>query len=226
MCVEVLKREPRKFGKRKDEKHFRPDDRQVDIDGTVDAMIEGGMTTKVLAALSCALVVFDSVTTACLRNQDTLGSNARDTHIVTRKGKNGTDIDILRAVLPPEFKNRQSPYQTTEGCAVNHTKDDKVKDAYAVMMVIGRPIMRKLLAVELAEQQKRLKETGGPNVNKKMNAAASQYRLTEKIGPFNAKGKCYNNSKLYDLFKYVGRRALGLPFSAPISSVPYTSRRW
>lgn len=213
MCVDVLKREPRKFGKRENEKHFCPKDKRVEIECTVDAMIEGGMTTTILSALSCALVVTDSVTTACLRNEDTLGSDAKDVHIVERKDANDKDVDVLRAILPPEFKNRESLNSTTLGCAVNHSKSDVVKDAYAVMMVIGRPIMRKLLAKELAEEQQRLKKEG--KSNKVINAAAKKYRLAEKVGPFNKNGKCYGNKELYELFKYVGKRALGLPFFGP-----------
>lgn len=84
------------------------------------------------------------------------------------------------------------------------------------MLVIGRSIRRKLLAIELAKEQNNLKKTGGANVNKKINAAASRYLLTEKIGSFDEKGKVYDNNKLYNLFKYVGKRALGLPFFGPI----------
>lgn len=52
-------------------------------------------------------------------------------------------------MLPPDFKNRKHMERKPEGYPINHVKDEgTTADAFVVMVVIARRIMRKLLAVE------------------------------------------------------------------------------
>lgn len=99
----------------------------------------------------------------------------------------------------------------TSGVTVSHTKDGVVADVY--VMVIARPIMRKLLARKVQEEQLKLKQKGGANLSKKrMNAIGHTSQLTEKLCPFTEAGEAYDSGKLYALYKYVGMRALIIPF--------------
>ncbi|CAN0417853.1 unnamed protein product [Ectocarpus sp. 12 AP-2014] len=214
-CVDVLKRGASYNKRRANEDHFYPRDKRKEIDSIVDQMMADGMTRKTVAALSCALHVADSVTASCLRPEDSLGCNAADTSVMAKKNRDGKEINKVRAVLPPDCKNRESLHRSNTGVAIIHTKDDVVTDGYVVMVVIARRIMRELLAAKVKEEQLKLKAKGGPNLSKRMNAIGCKYQLTEKLCPFTEDGEAYDNSKLYDLYKYVGRRALGIPRFGP-----------
>ena len=155
------------------------------------------------------------MTAACLRPEDYLGCQAADTHCIKKINRDGEEVKKVRSVLPAECKNRESLHASKNGVAVNHTKDDVVADGYAVMIVVGRPLMRKLLANRREEEQRKEKEKGGPNVSKRVNDIGRKYRLTDKLCPFTEDGQAYDRAKLFDMYKYVGMRALGIPFFGP-----------
>lgn len=210
MCYEVLKRGASYNKRRKNADHLYPKDKRADIDAVVEKMDK--VTRSVVSTFSEALQLADSVTSACLRPEDYVGVNVGDTHVISKKDRDGNEVTKVRVVLPAECKNREHLHASNSGVAVNHTKDDAVADGFVVMVIIARPLMKKLLAEKVEEEQRKLKEEGGSNLSKRMNDIGRKYRLTEKLCPFTENGEAYNNSKMYDLYQYVGRRALGIPF--------------
>lgn len=119
------------------------------------------VTTGELARLSCALTVADSTSTAALRSQDILGQIARDVHALTRTDNESRDIDIKRSLLPRDFKNVACLKRTDNGVVVNHVKADMCVEAYAVMIVIGRRMVRRLLEKKLEERSKEMEGFAG-----------------------------------------------------------------
>lgn len=138
-------------------------------------MIGDGETRKTVSTISQALLLADSVTSVCLRPEDSLGAQAADTHCISKTNRDGKKVRKVRSVLPAECKNREHLHASKSGVAVNHTKDDVVADGYAVMVVIGRPLMRKLLAKKREEEQSKIKEKGGKNLSKRMNDIGRKY---------------------------------------------------
>ncbi|CAN0312736.1 unnamed protein product, partial [Hapterophycus canaliculatus] len=85
---------------------------------------------------------------ACLRPQDSLGCLACKAYV-----KNGR----LVFVLPPVGKNSRTLVKSVIGMVVNHAKDERTTGPFAVMLVIGRRLMRMRLQenykAACAEQQ-------------------------------------------------------------------------
>ena len=187
MCNDVLEMNPGKIGKHKNEDHFYPKEFRDRIDGVVDHLRAHEITRSDISLFSCALTVMDSVLTAALRKQDTLGQLARDLHRLKCKDVHGKDIAVTRCLLPKEFKNKKSLQNSTCGVVVNHTKDEKCAGAYAVMAVIGRRVMRRLLDDE-----------------------ANGSGLADNLGPFDENGKVFTPGAITRLYKYLGQRCMGL----------------
>lgn len=77
------------------------------------------------------------------------------------KDVHGNDVAITRCLLPRYFKNKKALENSTCGVVVNHTKHEKCEGAYAVMAVIGRKLMRRLLEKEAEEDLAELRKKGG-----------------------------------------------------------------
>lgn len=193
MCNEVLEMNPKKIGKHKNEDHFCPAEFKDRIDNIVQQlMVEKKVSRSDISLFSCALTVLDSVLTAALRKQDTLGQLAVDLHRLKCKDVHGKDFAITRCLLPRFFKNKRALENSTCGVVVNHTKDDKCAGAYAVMAVIGRRVMRRLLEEEAVSSE-----------------------LTPHLGPVDENGRIFTPSALLNMYKWLGQRTMGLSHFGP-----------
>lgn len=187
MCNEVLEMNPKKIGKHKNDDHFCPAEFKDRIDKIVQHLIDEKVSRSDISLFSCASTVVDSVLTAALRKQDTLGQLARDLHRLKCKDVHGKDVAITRCLLPRFFKNKRALDNSTCGVVVNHTKDDKVAGAYAVMAVIGRRVMCRLLDDE-----------------------AVQSELTPQLGPFDKNGRVFTPSAMTNMYKWLGQPTMGI----------------
>ncbi|CAN0342228.1 unnamed protein product [Ectocarpus sp. 6 AP-2014] len=143
MCMEVLEdtsgatlKKSRYLGKRLDEDHLYPDSYRKQIDAVVDMLWNSGVSASDLASISQGLQILDSLTAACLRPQDWLGCLASQVYV------KGTRLIF---VMPPECKNSEALKKSDIGLVVTRAKSDRTEGPYAVMMVIGRRLMRKHL---------------------------------------------------------------------------------
>lgn len=69
----------------------------------------------------------------------------------------GDDVKLVRCMLPPYFKNRKAMQRKKAGYPINHVKDETTVEAFVVMVVIARRIMRKLLAKEWQKKEEEMK---------------------------------------------------------------------
>ena len=157
------------MGTRTDENHLYPEAHRESIDKVVGVLKGGGVSVEDLERFSGALHILDSLTSACLRPQDSLGCLACRAYI-----KNGR----LVFRLPSVAKNSVTLLKSAAGMVVNHVKDEATTGGpffvcvgdvctpyvvasvvsgksgaeaafpfcfagpYAVMLVIGRRLMR------------------------------------------------------------------------------------
>ncbi|CAM9665995.1 unnamed protein product, partial [Pylaiella littoralis] len=112
MCLDVLHDGGgATIGKRDDERHLYPEKYEEQIDEVVGVLAKAGVSTEDLERFSCALHILDSLTSACLRPQDSLGCLACKAYV-----KNGR----LVFVLPPVGKNSRTLVKSVIGMVVNH----------------------------------------------------------------------------------------------------------
>lgn len=103
MCLDVLHDGGgATIGKRDDERHLYPEKCEEQIDEVVGVLAKAGVSTEDLEWFSCALHILDSLTSAYLRPQNSLGCLACKAYV-----KNGR----LVFVLPPVGKKLQDPGQ-------------------------------------------------------------------------------------------------------------------
>lgn len=188
MCNEVLEMNPTRIGKHTNEDHFYPAEFRDRIEQVVRHLIDDKIFSRSdISLFSWALTVMDSVLTAALRKQDTLGQLARDLHRLKCRDVQGKDIAITRCLLPKYFKNKKSLENSTCGVVVNHTKDEKCAEAYAVMAVVGRRVMRQLLDDDLGQSE-----------------------LTPYLGPFDENGRQITPTAMTRMYKWLGQRTMGI----------------
>eukprot|EP00903_Cladosiphon_okamuranus_P018863 g17350.t2 len=124
MCLEVLEDGGRaSMGTRPDESHMYPEMHRDEIDKVVDVLANAGVSAEDLERFSCALHIIDSLTSACLRPQDSLGCMARKAYI--RNGR-------LVFVLPSVAKNSKSLLRSAAGMVVHHIKADEIAEDQSV----------------------------------------------------------------------------------------------
>lgn len=207
MCNEALEMNPRK---RENEDHLCPPEFKQRIEAIVDELVEGNKVTRSdISLLSCSLTVLDSLLTAALRKQDILGQLAKDLYRMKCKDVHGNDVAITRCLLPRYFKNKKALENSTCGVVVNHTKHEKCEGAYAVMAVIGRKVMRRLLEKEAEKDLAELRKKGGCT-EKALERVAESYALTPHLGPFDDKGRVFTPSQVTGMYKWLGQRTMGL----------------
>lgn len=83
------------------------------------------------------------------------------------------------------------------------------------MLVVGRRLMRGLLKSKLAEAIAALRKSGASEERIGKEEKKYTVDLGKNIGPITEFGQTYNRSKLYVLFRYVGKHCLGLPAFGP-----------
>lgn len=122
MCMKVLEDNGGALlGKRKNEDHLYPEEHRKEIDQVVEALEGANVTAKDLEMFSCALHVLDSLTTACLRPQDSLGFRACEAYV-----KNGS----LEFVFPEVCKNSSTLVRSARGMVVKHTKSERTRGEF------------------------------------------------------------------------------------------------
>lgn len=116
MCLEVLKDgDGVTSGTRVDGSHLYPEAHRESIDKVVDVLYKGFFSAEDLERFSGALHILDSLTSACLRPQDSLGCLA---------GRACIKNDRLVFRLPSVAKNSVTLLESASGMVVNHVKDE------------------------------------------------------------------------------------------------------
>ncbi|CAM9311581.1 unnamed protein product, partial [Hapterophycus canaliculatus] len=166
MCLEVLHDKGGKLlGKRENEDHLYPVEYEERIDEVINVLSGAGVSAQDLEMFSCALHILDSLTAACLRPPDSLWFPACKAH--RKRGK-------LVFVLPPVGKNSNTLVKSVLGMVVNHTKADRTAGAYAVMIVIGRRLMR----IRLQENFAAAKANERKNAEENLKVAVGTKEVT------------------------------------------------
>ena len=86
---------------------------------------------------------------------------------------------------------------------------------FAVMLVVGRRLMRGLLKTRLGEAIAELRTSAASDERIAAEEKKYEVEFGENIGPITEFGASYGRGQLYTLFKYVGRHCLGLPAFGP-----------
>ncbi|CAM9633041.1 unnamed protein product, partial [Ectocarpus sp. 13 AM-2016] len=207
MCNKVLEMNPRK---RENEDHLCPPEFKQNIKVIVDDLVDTNKITRSdISLLSCALTLMDSLLTAALRGQDIVGQKAKDLYRLKCKDVQGKDVVVTRCLLPRYFKNKKALENSTCGVVVNHTKHEKCEGAYAVMAVIGRQVMRRLLKKEAEKERVELRKRGCSEEDVKR--VVKSYTLTDRLGPFNENGREFTVNQLRSMYKWLGQRTMGIP---------------
>lgn len=129
----------------------------------------------------------DSMNTAALRSQGILGQLTRDLHRVKfQQDVHGNNVAVTRCLLPRYCKNKKK-LESVCGLVVNHTKNEKCAGAYAVIAVVGRRVMRRLLE----------EETGSSE-------------LTRHLGPFGENGRIFTPTALKNMYVWLGQRTMDI----------------
>lgn len=172
LCSSILKKEAMYAGTRKDEENLQTSD----VQKAAQRLKDKGVTCQDISLMSVALYIIDSFTSACISRQDKSNLLARNTFVV----EDGHDrvIDIL----PSHCKNDYSAMQAPGGMIATHAKDAMIEKPYAVLVVVGRALLR--LHGEI---------------------------LDDQVAPLDAKGRMISNCGGLKLFNRVGRDFLGIP---------------
>ena len=119
-----------------------------------------------------------------------------------------TTLPLVDVFFPITYNKalEKSPY----GVVVNHTKHEKCVGPYAMMVVIGRMVMRRLLENEVEKIRAEMKKEGG-FTEQALERMAESYTLTPHLGPFDEDGRCFDVGQLGRMYKWLGQRARGLP---------------
>ena len=144
------------------------------------------VTAEMVALFSHGLTLIDAVLNACLRCQDLLGMFAFASYMMTFVSPKNASTEVMEVVLPLTAKNTRASDGSVQGTACVHLKRPDMHRWLAVLLVLLRPLMREHLR-------------------------GSEKQLCLEVGPFDANGKLFTNSKLLDLFQYAGKHFLGLP---------------
>lgn len=96
----------------------------------------------------------------------------------------GKPVVVTEALLALENKNTRSTDKSPDGTCITHFKAPEMEKEFAVMLVVLRLLMRKLLP----EGQ----------------------RLCDEVGPFTASGEVFTDTQLQHLFEHVGWNLLGI----------------
>lgn len=119
MCLDVLgDGGGGSMGTRTDENHLYPEEIRDKIEEVVTILAEAGVSAEDLERFSCSLHIVDSLTSACLRPQDSLGCLACGAYI--KKGS-------LVFRLPPVGKNSASLLRNAAGMVVHHKKAKEIE---------------------------------------------------------------------------------------------------
>lgn len=114
LCLDVLADgDGYEMGIRTDESHLYPEERRLEIDEAVRVLDNAGVSAEDLERFSGALHILDSLTSACLRPQDSLGCLACKAYMKK---------DRLVFVLPSVGKNSRALLRHANGMVVNHLK--------------------------------------------------------------------------------------------------------
>lgn len=98
-----------------------------------------------------------------------------------RKYVHGNEVAVSRCLLPRYFKNKKALETSPYGVVVNHTKHEKCVGPYAVLVVILRTVMRRLLEIEVEKNRVQIQTRGGDT-----EGVTDLYTLTDHfhLGPF------------------------------------------
>lgn len=96
------------------------------------------------------------------------------------------------------------------GYPINHVKDVETADAFVVMVVIARRIMRNLLIGQWKKKEAEMRTERKSDIE--IEVMKGRYTLTKKLGPFSPLGQAYTSNQLRDLFQVCGAYAMGLPY--------------
>lgn len=133
---------------------------------------------------SQALALLEGMLNACIRPGRFLKAEARDIYTLLKE-RRGKKYVVTKAVLPLDDINSESQNTEAKGSDVEHFKSPEKHGFLAVMLVVLRPLMRRLL-----------RGTG--------------HTLCTQIGPVDENGAVFSVIKLLELFQFVGRHTLGL----------------
>lgn len=167
MAWKILEDAYRRAGDRVDESHLNT--RVVrDAAGRLKA---ARVSCADIAAMSAAIYLVNSVTSAASRKQDGRGTLAKDTYVdaVTKR---------LVTIVPSECKDDRALMNSDRGMVVLHKKHGDLEKPYAVLVVLGRALMRL--------EGKRPDPESGP-----LDANGEQVRGSRQSGLFVSCGKRY-----------------------------------
>ncbi|CBJ26196.1 conserved unknown protein [Ectocarpus siliculosus] len=154
--------------------------------GEIVRRLKPDVTAEMVALFSQGLTLVDAVLNACLRCQDLLGMFAFASYMMTFVSPKKAPTEVMEVVLPLTAKDTRASDGSIQGTACVHLKRPDMHRWLAVLLVLLRPLMREHLQ-------------------------GSGKQLCLEVGPFDANGKLFTNSKLLDLFQYAGKHFLGLP---------------
>ena len=202
-----------KYWEAEDENHLKANW----IDGVVDRLVSAGLTCRTVSLFSLAYAVIDHHTSSVKRTQCMLRCLARNSHVFE---------GLPRDVVDKDNKNYKKLSRSRKGYDIHHTKSKYTADIFVVLIVICRPLMRKLLQQRAAEREKELitleAQPLGPRETlngrrkrveklRKRVEEAKEKKLGETTGPFDENGRNLCEKAYGDLLQLVGVRCFGIP---------------
>lgn len=187
------------------------------VEDVVGRLITAGVTRQMVSLFSLAFATMDRLTSSVRRSQCMLRCLASTSHVFE-----GCPRDMVNK----DNKTYTKSIRHAKGADVHHKKSIHVADIFVVLIVICRPLMRKLLqqrADELANELDELKakpmvprETPAgreKRINKlcKRVEEARGKKLGETTGPFDEDGRSLCEKAYNDLLRFVGVRCFGIP---------------
>lgn len=196
----------------------------------VDRLVTAGVTRQMVSLFSLAYAVIDRLTSSVRRTQCMLGCLASMSHVFEGCARDRVDKDN---------KNYKKLARGAKGVDIHHKKSIHVWDMYVVLIVICRPLMRKLLqlcadelAIELDEMKAKPmgpRETPAGRRKRidKLCVRVEEARgrkLGETTSPFDEDGRSLCKTAYTDLLRFVGVHCFGIPnWGAHIARTEHTT---
>lgn len=144
-CWEILRGNKKYWLNKKDEEHLKA----AWIAPVVQRLIAKGVTRQTVSTFSHSYGLVDRLTSSVGRSQDVLRCLATKSHIFE---------GVPRDVIDKDSKTYKRRARSKKGATIHHDKDILVADMYCVLIVICRPLMRKLLELRVDELTKELED--------------------------------------------------------------------
>lgn len=211
-CWSILKANE-KYWLMENEDHVKADW----IKGVVDRLVAAKITCRMVSLFSLAFAVVDRCTSSVKRTQCMLRCLASASHIFE---------GVPRNLVNRDNKTYTKLARSSKGADIHHKKSKYAADMFVVLIVICRPLMRKLLQQQADERERKLtaleakplgpRETldGRRNRVKKLRKRveeAMEKKLGETTGPFDEDGRSLNTKAYGDLLRLVGVHCFGIP---------------